>query len=73
MWEGGLLLLGCEYLGEPHIRRFFFFNFQKKIKIRKLFEIRRILRVFPSEALEGGDFGVQSFITCLQRFYEKTR
>ena len=48
---GGLLLFGYVCLGEPQIRLlFFFFIFRKNSKSVKLLEIRRILRVFPSEA-----------------------
>ena len=48
---GGLLLFGYVCLGEPQIRYlFFFFIFRKNSKSVKLLEIRRILRVFPSEA-----------------------
>ena len=48
---GGLLLFGYVCLGEPQVRRlFFFFIFRKNSKSVKLLEIRRILRVFPSEA-----------------------
>ena len=48
---GGLLPFGYVCLGEPQIRLlFFFFIFRKNSKSVKLLEIRRILRVFPSEA-----------------------
>ena len=45
---GGILLFGRVSLGEPYIRRFFF---RKNSESAKLFEIRRIFRVFHPDAL----------------------